>query len=114
MPDPIERNKQFACDLFDGKTSRPAFHYRPPLIPLKDVGDFTLSSEPIANWVPWVGENYRRQCASLERHQDDSVPLAKLSTGTQIFAKAFGCQVHIPPDDNPCALPMLTSAAEAD
>jgi len=110
----IERNKQFARDLFAGKTSRPAFHYKPPLVPLKEVGDFTLSSEPVEKWVPWVVENYRRQRASLERHQDDSVPLAKLSTGTQIFANAFGCKVHVPPDDNPCALPMLASAAEAD
>jgi hypothetical protein len=28
----FQRNKQFASDLFEGKTSRPAFHYTPPLV----------------------------------------------------------------------------------
>ena len=42
------------------------------------------------------------------------MPLAKLSTGTQLFARAFGCDVHIPPGDMPCALPLVTCTDEAD
>ena len=110
----VERNKQLARDIFAGTARRHAFQYQPPMVPLTEVGDYTLSDEPADKWVPWVVENYRRKVASLERHGDDSVPMAKLSTGTQIFANAFGCKVHIPPEDNPCALPMVGCAAEAD
>lgn len=30
------------------------------------------------------------------------------------IGKAFGCDVHVPPNDNPCALPLVNSAEEAD
>jgi hypothetical protein len=66
------------------------------------------------DWVPWVVENHRRQMESLERLGDDSVPLAKLSTATHIFAQAFGAPVHVFEDSNPCALPLVQSAEEAD
>ncbi len=110
----MDKNKQRIRDMFSGTDTRPAFLWQPPLIPLTEVGDYTLSSEPVEKWVPWVAENYRRKVRAHERLQDDSVPLAKLSTGTQLFAHAFGCKVHIPPGDMPCALPMVGSAAEAD
>jgi len=109
-----EKNKQFIRSLFAGTAGRPAFLYQPPLIPLAEVGDYTLPGKPVRNWLPWVVENYRRKVKSLELHQDDSVPVAALSTGTQLFAHAFGCEVHIPPGDNPCALPMVSCAGEAD
>ena len=110
----IERNRQRICALFDGTDRRPAFMYQPPLIPLTELGDYTLSREPVEQWVPCIVENYRREVTSVERHQDDSVPLARLMTGTQLFAHAFGCRIHIPPDDAPCALPLVNSATEAD
>jgi len=110
----MNSNKQRIRDIFVGDDTRPAFLWQPPLIPISEVGDFTLSSEPVSKWVPWVVENYRRKVASLEQLRDDSVPVAKLSTGTQLFAHAFGCKVHIPPGDMPCALPMVNSASEAD
>jgi hypothetical protein len=110
----IARNKRFIRDVFAGTAGRHGVLYRPPLISVKEVSDYTLSLEPLSKWVPWVVENYRRQVASVERYGDDSVPVAKLATGTQIFANAFGCRVHIPPDSNPCALPLVHSAAEAD
>lgn len=107
-------NKQRICDIFCGVDTRPAFIWQPPLISLTEVGDYTLSLEPVEQWVPWVVENYRRVTAARESLRDDSVPVAKLSTGTQLFANAFGCKVHIPPDDMPCALPLVGNAAEAD
>lgn len=110
----VERNKQLARDIFAGKSRRTAFVYHPPQTSLIDAGDFTISKEPVVQWVPWVVENYRRQVDSLDRYQDDSVPMARLSTGTQIFAQAFGCRVHLPPDSPPCAIPRVTCAAEAD
>lgn len=76
--------------------------------------DFTISEKPVENWVPWVVENYRRQVEMLEAVGDDAVPYAKISTGTHIYAAAFGCQVHRFADNNPCALPLVSTAAEAD
>lgn len=76
--------------------------------------DFTLSDKPVANWVPWVVENYRRQVALTEAVGDDAVPCAWLSTGTHIYAAAFGCKVHRFPDNNACALPLVERAVEAD
>ncbi len=110
----VEHNKQLARDIFAGTAGRHAFMYQPPLVPMMELGDFTMSRDPVAKWIPWVVENYRRQVASLERHRDDSVPQARLSTGTQLYAQAFGCKVHIPPDSLPCAVPLVGSAAEAD
>jgi len=110
----VERNKELMRGIFAGTAGRHAFAYHPPLVPLKEPGDYTLSREPVSKWVPWVVENYRRTIESLERHGDDNVPTARLSTGTQIYANAFGCRVHIPPDDSPCARPLVSCAAEAD
>jgi len=76
--------------------------------------DFTISAKPVENWVPWVVENYQRQLSFLDAVGDDSVPCAKLSTGTHIYAAAFGCQVHSFPDNAPCALPFVHSPDEAD
>jgi hypothetical protein len=76
--------------------------------------DFTLSDKPVSNWVPWVAENYRRQVALTEAVGDDAVPCAWLSTGTHLYAAAFGCTVHRFPDNNPCALPLVACAADAD
>ena len=39
----VERNKQLARDLFAGTADRHAFQYQPTLIPLTEVGDYTLS-----------------------------------------------------------------------
>ena len=109
----VTRNKKLIRGIFAGTDDRHGFVCSPSLIPLSQVGDFTLSSDPVQNWIPWMVENYKRQVKSLEQYQDDGVPIAKLSTGTQLFANAFGCEVHIPPEDNPCALPMVSCADEA-
>ncbi|MCE9616038.1 MAG: hypothetical protein K8T26_17340 [Lentisphaerae bacterium] len=76
--------------------------------------DFTLSEKPVSNWVPWVVENYRRQVVLTEAVGDDAVPCAWLATGTHLYAAACGCKVHRFTDNNACALPFVTCAAEAD
>jgi len=45
---------------------------------------------------------------------DDRIPYLNNSTGTEIFAEAFGCRVHRPDDTMPFALPFIHTAAEAD
>jgi len=113
MDNKIKQNKQFIRDIFTGKADRHGFICVPELI-LQTRNDFTLSSEPVEKWVPIIVKNYEKQVKSLELLGDDSVPLARLMTGTHIFAQAFGCDVHVPPEDNPCATPLVFNSSEAD
>lgn len=50
----------------------------------------------------------------LETVGDDRVPALHCWTGTEIFAQAFGCEVHRPSDNMPFARPRVTTADEAD
>ncbi len=77
-------------------------------------GDFTVSDRPVKEWLGWALENYERRVAWHEAVEDDAIPYVKLSTGTQLFAAAFGCPVHQYDEDNPCALPIVSTAEEAD
>jgi hypothetical protein len=45
---------------------------------------------------------------------DDRIPFISNITGTEIFAEAFGCEVHRPADNNPFAIPFVHGVAEAD
>lgn len=112
----IERNKSFIRSIYKGTAIRHGLMNLPERITVFEYeeGDYTLSRKPVNKWLPWVVENYKRECDLLEALQDDTVPLARLSTGTHIFAQAFGCDVHTFDDSNPCALPMVANAAEAD
>jgi hypothetical protein len=76
--------------------------------------DFTISEKPVRNWLAWVVENHRREVEMLELAGGHVVPCARILTGTHIYAAAFGCEVHRSPDANPCALPLVSSAAEAE
>ena len=58
--------------------------------------------------------DYELMCRKAELVDDDRVPYLNNMTGTEIFAEAFGCRVHRPPDNMPFALPFIHSAAEAD
>lgn len=57
---------------------------------------------------------YELMCRKALLVDDDRVPYLNNSTGTEIFAEAFGCHVHRPVDNMPFALPFIHSAAEAD
>ena len=117
MNTPFRKNSDFLRKLYRKETSeRPAFLAVPAILPIFqwEDGDYTLSQRPVERWVPWVVEHYRRQVEWQEKLGDDAVPFAKLLTGTQLFAAAFGCPVHQFSDTNPCALPLVQSAAEAD
>lgn len=56
---------------------------------------------------------YRKQRERAEWLEDDRVPFLSPYTGTEIFAQAFGCQVHLSGDNMPFALPLVHSALEA-
>ena len=112
----IERNRSFLTELYQGdRASRPAFICLPvQLDAFEGLGDFTVSDKPVEQWLPRTIENYTRQTKMLEAVGDDAVPCAPLSTGTHIYAAAFGCRVHTHPDNNPSAIPMVRTAAQAD
>ena len=78
------------------------------------AGCYTLSSTPLKHGLPWAVKNYRNQLDCFEKVDHDGVPLAHLTTGTHIYAAAFGCKVHTFPDNNPCAVPFVNSPEEAD
>jgi len=54
---------------------------------------------------------YEIMCRKAELIDDDRVPYLNNATGTEIFAEAFGCEVHRPDDTNPFALPLIQTAA---
>ena len=56
---------------------------------------------------------YKLQMDALEYIDDDRVPFVSPYTGTEIFARAFGCKTHYPENDMPFALPLAHSPAEA-
>ena len=115
--DPSLRNQAFIRDLFAGRpVGRHAFVTTPKLLAVHEGpdNDVTTSHRPVSEWVPWVAENHRRLHQRLLAVQDDGVPTARICTGTHIFAQAMGCAVHVFADNNPCAKPLVATAAEAD
>jgi len=115
----VERNQQFLTDLFAGPFRGHAIIMDAPLPPREpaealDDGDFAISQRPVKAWVPTILRQYENMLAWHEALGDDGVPFARLWTGTEIIAAAFGCPVHVYEDSPPCALPLVTTAAEAD
>ena len=109
-----ERNRRFLTDLFAGPFRGHALIVDAPQAPRPWLDDAAISARPVRDWVPWTVENYEQQRAFHEALDDDSVPYVRLSTGTEVFAAAFGCPVHLFEDSNPAARPLVTTAEEAD
>lgn len=109
-----ETNRQFLTDLFAGPFRGHGIIIDPPPLPRPWLDDPAISERPVADWVPWIVQSYEQQRTYHEALDDDSVPYAGLATGTEVFAAAFGCPVHLFEDSNPAALPLVTTAEEAD
>ena len=110
-----ESNTQLLTNIYrKGLFGGHGFLCQPPQKPLWERGDYTLSDELVTEWVPDIVEHYRTQAAWLETLGDHSVPMAELGTGTHLYAAAFGCPVHEYEESNPCALPAVRNATEAD
>ena len=62
--------------------------------------------------IEWAWTRYQSQLEWMEWLDDDSLPNLDPYTGTEIFAAAFGCEVHRPDDSNPFALPMVHDASQ--
>ena len=62
--------------------------------------------------IEWAWTKYQSQLEQTEWLGDDSLPCLDPYTGTEIFAAAFGCEVHRPEDSNPFALPLIRDASQ--
>ena len=67
-----------------------------------------------ADRIAWSWRKYQTQVQQMEWLEDDSLPFLDIYTGTELFAEAFGCQVHYPGNDMPFALPLVHTPQEAD
>lgn len=117
MPSRSSSNERYLRNIFQqGPLEGHGFIVRPPSVPIHELPDydFTMSQKPVEGWVSWIVEDYERQVAMHEALEDDSVPCAKITTGTHIYAQAFGAPVHAYEDNNPGALPIAADATEAD
>jgi len=110
----IERNKKFLTDLFAGQFRGHAILMEPEGVEKPGVGDVLTSDKPLDEWVDWEMRQYESRLEYLDALDDDGVPFLRLWTGTQLFAAAFGCDVHVFEDTPPAARPLVRSAADAD
>ena len=60
----------------------------------------------------WSYNTYLKKCEDISYIPDNTIPFLSMITGTEIFAEAFGCRVHYPDNNNPFALPMISSVDE--
>ena len=63
--------------------------------------------------IEWAWAKYQIQLDQLRKLDDDALPFFDMYSGTELFAEAFGCKVHLPDNDMPFALPLVRSAKEA-
>lgn len=110
----LQRNRQFLTDLFAGPFRGHAFIMDPQREPRPPMEDFYTSNRPISEWVPGIIQRYAFDLDWHEKVDDDHVPYASLGTSTALFASAFGCPVHVYEDSPSCALPIVSTAEEAD
>lgn len=63
--------------------------------------------------IQYALDMYHTYLDSMEWLDDDRLPYLSPYSGTELFARAFGCKVHRPENDMPFALPLVHSAEEA-
>jgi hypothetical protein len=112
--DRVARNQQFLSDLLGGCFRGHAIIAPPEPTSPEWQQDFTCSEHPLKEWAPWAVRNYELWCERSDALDDDAVPYVKVTTGTQVFAAAFGCPVRRVEGSNPLALPLVRTAKEAD
>lgn len=110
----VALNRRFLADLFAGPFRGHAIIMDPEMPERPGPGDFLSDGGPVGPWVDYDVRCYERR---LERHEalgDDSVPYARIFTGTEVFAAAFGCKIHEFEGQPPAARPLVRTAREAD
>ncbi|MHB0999984.1 MAG: uroporphyrinogen decarboxylase family protein [Armatimonadota bacterium] len=111
----IARNKQFLTDLFSGPFPGHALISEPCRgLPDWSEYDIITSKRSLDYWTSKLESEYEIDLKWHEEVGDDIVPYARLTTGTEFFAAAFGCPIHEYGDHLPCALPLVRTPEEAD
>ncbi len=113
----VKRNQEFLKNIYKkGAFRGHGFFAMPNYFTKPDYpkGDYTISDEPVSRWIAPLVDHYMKHMEFVEAVGDHSVPTVKLMTGTHIYAAAFGCKVHEFEGSNPAALPLLSTAEEAD
>lgn len=64
--------------------------------------------------IEYAWAMYLRRLEQIQWLEDDAIPFINPYTGTELFAEAFGCQVHRPTDNNPFAKPLISSPGEVE
>ncbi len=110
----LEQRKQRWTDAMDAK--KPPRHvymisYEDPAWP-KEAAPWP-NPDRIGERIERAWREYSCQLERLSWLNDDTIPHLWVRTGTEIFAEAFGCRVHRPADNNPFALALVRTAAEA-
>lgn len=82
-------------------------HYLPGLEP----GRFTTDGD-YGREADRIVSKYRIMTENVSRIRDDTVPFLDMTTGTEIFAEAFGCRVFYPGDNMPFALSRISGVRE--
>ena len=62
--------------------------------------------------VAWSLKKYEAMLKRQTWLRDDQIPFLATFTGTELFAEAFGCSVHVPKDNMPFARPLIFKAEE--
>jgi hypothetical protein len=106
--------RQFLTDLFAGPFARHGFIVDPPREAETFPGDVAISERPVRDWLPGAVRNFELARDWHEQLRDDAVPFGRITTGTETFAAAFGCEVHLFEDSMPAARPLVSSAREAE
>ncbi len=114
----VADNRQFMADLYAGEFHGHGVIIDPHWIDDGGLGDFTVSTRPVSDWLPVAVKRYELAVNYQQELQDNSVPCDRsVMSNTGIFASAFGCKIHVYDYDlttNAAAMPMLEEAAEAD
>ena len=69
--------------------------------------------EKAAGRIETAWQNYQRQVSRAEWLDDDTIPYVDTYSGTEIFAAAFGCEVHRYAGGGTAARPLVSDASEA-
>ena len=116
MAGAIERNKRFLTDLFAGPFPGHGIIMEPEPEEKPGPGDVVTSELPLDRWIDHSLRDYEMRLHYHEKTGDDSVPYIRAVTGTEFFAAAFGCPIHVYEDAAlpPSARPLVCTAGEAD
>ncbi|HCV22853.1 MAG TPA: uroporphyrinogen decarboxylase family protein [Candidatus Latescibacteria bacterium] len=68
--------------------------------------------DKVAARIDWAWLLYEKQFAAVDWLDDDAIPHLHPYTGTEVFAVAFGCDVHQPQQSNPFARPLIHRASQ--